>query len=326
VIHIRIRRKDGSILKDAPLEELGAMIVEPGVIAWLDVEAPSFDELHLLGGILGWSELTLEDLEHQGQRAKIERFDTYTVLVMHDIDFLPAPGKDPTPRLSTPEVDFIIGANYVASIHYHPLEHIGEMRTLDARLGDTLARGPDMLLYNLIDRIVDGYFPVLDDMHEAVEDLEQEIIANPKRSLLTRIFEMKHDSVLLRRVVSPQLEVFTLLMSESFGIVRQENVIYFRDVHDHLYRVFESTDTYRDLMSDTLSAYLSTVNNRLSEVMKTLTVISSVLLPLTLFSGMMGMNLNNVPPWNDVDFWLITLGMLGFSGAMLLYFRFKGWF
>ena len=211
-------------------------------------------------------------------------------------------------------------------MHYHPLEHIGEMRTLDARISDILERGTDMLLYHLIDRMVDGYFPVLDDMHEAVEDLEQNIINNPRRSLLTQIFDMKHDAVLLRRIISPQLEVFTLLMAQSFGIVRDENVIYFRDVHDHLFRVFESTDAYRDLMSDTLAAYLSVVNNKLSEVMKTLTVISSVLLPLTLFSGMMGMNLAGIPPWNSADFWYISVGMVVFGAAMLLYFHRKGWF
>ena len=321
MIHIRLRHPDGTVQRDAPLEDIVEMMRERGVIAWLDIESPSADELHLLGGILNWSELTLEDLERQGQRAKIERFDDYAVLVMHDIDF----EGDPK-RLTTPEVDFVIGKSYVASVHYHPLEHIGDMRTLDARIGDILARGTDMLLYNLIDRIVDGYFPVMDDMHDAVEDLEERIIDDPNRRLLARIFEMKHDGVMLRRIVSPQLEVFSLLMSPGFEIVREENAIYFRDVHDHLYRVFEAADTYRDLMSDALSAYLSNINNRLSEVMKTLTVISSVLLPLTLFSGMMGMNLNNVPPWSDGEFWAITAGMVVFSGAMLVYFRKRGWF
>jgi len=308
-------------LRNAPLEELSELLEQSGVVAWLDIESPTTDELHLLGGILNWTDLTLEDLERQGQRAKLEQFEGYSVLVMHDIDFEGKP-----PRLSTPEVDFVIGKSYVASVHYHPLEHIGEMRTLDARISDILERGTDMLLYHLIDRMVDGYFPVLDDMHEAVEDLEQNIINNPRRELLTQIFDMKHDAVLLRRIISPQLEVFTLLMAQSFGIVRDQNVIYFRDVHDHLFRVFESTDAYRDLMSDTLAAYLSVVNNKLSEVMKTLTVISSVLLPLTLFSGMMGMNLHNIPPWNAADFWYITAGMVVFAAAMLLYFRRKGWF
>lgn len=321
MIHIRLRHPDGSIVRDAPLEALGDLMGQPAVTAWLDIESPTVDELHLLGGVLNWSELTLEDLERQGQRAKIEMYDAYTLLVMHDIDF------DGNPkRLSTPEVDFVIGKSYVASVHYHPLEHIGEMRTLDARLSDILARGVDMLLYNLIDRIVDGYFPVLDDMHDAVEELEEAIIADPNRRLLARIFEMKHDAVTLRRIVSPQLEVFSLLMSPGFAIVRDENAMYYRDVHDHLYRVFEATDTYRDLMSDALSAYLSNVNNRLSEVMKTLTVLSSVLLPLTLFSGMMGMNLTSTPPWSSPEFWTITLGMLGFSGTMMLYFRKRGWF
>jgi magnesium transporter len=321
VIHLHVRRADGSIVRSAPLDRLEELVCEPGALAWLDVESPSPDELQLLARALDWSELTVEDVERQGQRAKIERYEGYTVLVMHDIDY----DGDPL-RLSTPEVDFVIAPNYVASVHYHPLDHVGELGRLDSQLQTVLGHGADMLLYRLIDGMVDGYFPVLADMHDAVENLEQAIVHDTSRQLLNRIFDMKHDAVTLRRVISPQLEVFTLLMSPDFDVVRAQNVIYFRDVHDHLFRVFEATDSYRDLMSDALGAYLSTVNNRLSEVMKTLTVVSSVLLPLSLFSGLMGMNLTATPPWSAPEFWAICAGMVGFSLAMLAYFRSKGWF
>ena len=321
MIHLHARRSDGTILHDTPLQQLATIIAEPGCVCWLDVESPVPEELQTLADALGWSELTVEDLEQQGQRAKIESYEGYTVLVMHDIEF----GGSPQ-RVSTPEVDFVIGSNYVASVHYHPLENIGAMHALDERSADVLARGADFLLYSLIDCLVDGYFPVMDDMNEAVEDLEQAIIQEPSAVLLARIFEMKRDSVVLRRIISPQLEVFALLMSPNFGIMREEHGIYFRDVHDHIFRVYEATDTYRDLMSDALAAYLSNVNNRLSEVMKRLTVISSVLLPLTLFSGLMGMNLTATPPWSAFEFWAIGAGMVGFSVLLLAYFKRQGWF
>jgi magnesium transporter len=166
---------------------------------------------------------------------------------------------------------------------------------------------------------------VLDAMHEAVDDLEDEIVANPAQSLMSRIFEMKRDAVSLRKIISPQLEVFSRLTSPGLGIIGEEHVVYFRDVHDHLIRVFEAMDSYRELMSGALDAYLSTVSNRMNEVMKRLTVMAALFLPITFFTGVFGMNLRETPIWHDPIFWLFLGGMAAASIGQFLYFRRKGW-
>src|SRR5205823_411168 len=185
-----------------------------------------------------------EEVTKQGQRAKLEPYAGYFYLVMHDLVYDQAEKS-----LDTPEVDLVVGEAYVVSVHPHPFPHVTEAREVSEHTEAVLGKGPDFLLYFLTDRLVDGYLPALDDMHEAVEDLEQQIVSNPTENLLPRIFAMKRDAIRLRKVVGPQLEVFARLTSPGFGVIDEKNSLYFRDVHDHLIRVYEAMDTYRELMS-----------------------------------------------------------------------------
>jgi magnesium transporter len=320
MIHIRIRKADGTMVRDLPPEELHGVVEDATSLIWLDLESPTEDELALIAGIVGWEHLTIEDLREQDQRAKIEPFNGYTVLVMNDLAF------EGTPlRLKTPEVDFVIGPNYVASVHYHACPYLEEARDGEQFVSAFLARGPDFLLYAMIDALVDGYEPVLDVMHEEVEAMEQAIIDDPQPALLSRIFELKRDAISLRRVISPQLEVFSRLTSPGYGIIGEEHLMYFRDVHDHLIRTFEAMDTLRELISGSLDVYLSNVSNRMNEVMKRLTVVAALFLPITFFTGLMGMNLRTSPPWSDVLFWIFIGGMFAVTATQFLYMRAKKW-
>lgn len=324
MIHARIRTASGEILRDPGSTDLHALLEDPGNLVWLDLESPTADELGLVAGILGWEQLTVEDLTGQGQRAKLERFDTYSYLVMHALSYeLPAGGGEN--KLTTPEIDFIIGNNYVASVHYVHLPHITESREVNEHSKALLGHGVDYILYVLTDRLVDSYFPVLDQMNDAVDLLEDSIVTSPSDKLMSRIFDMKRDAMVLRKVTSPQLEVFTRLTTPGYGVVSEANAIYFRDVHDHLIRVFESTDSYRELMSGALDAYLSTVSNRMNEVMKRLTVMAALFLPITFFTGVFGMNLREQPIWDDPIFWVFVGSMFGVSVFQWVYFRRKGW-
>lgn len=320
MIHTRAMSAGGLLIEDAPPEQLHALLEDRANTVWLDLESPTADELGVIAGIFGWDHLTVEDVAKQGQRAKLELNETYAFLVMH----VPAYTGSP-PRLSTIEVDFIIGPNYVATVHYDAVPHITNNRDLTHHLEAALKDGRDYLLYVLTDQLVDSYFPVLDAMHEAVEDLEDQILTNPSDSLMPRIFEMKRDAVVLRKVVSPQLEVFTRLTSPGYGIVADAMQRHFRDVHDHLIRVFEAMDSYRELMGSALDAHLSTVSNRMNEVMKRLTVMAALFLPITFITGVFGMNLRKVPLWEDNLFWLFLGTMLAMSVAQFWYFRRKNW-
>lgn len=158
-----------------------------------------------------------------------------------------------------------------------------------------MARGVDYLLYILLDTLVDRYFPALDALDEAIDELEDAIIADPTPEVLNTIFAMKRNIVQLRKVINPQLESFSRLTSESYGVVQADNLIYYRDVHDHLIRIFEVVDSHRDQMSSALDAYLSMTSNRMNEVMKRLTVVAAIFLPISFLTGVFGMNFGNQP-------------------------------
>ncbi|MGH2631973.1 MAG: magnesium transporter CorA family protein, partial [Tepidiformaceae bacterium] len=308
MIHARVRTADGGFLVDPPVDQLPGLLKDPATLSWLDLESPTEDELGLLSGILEWDPLTEEDLTSEDQRTKLERFDTYDVLVMHALQYVP-PDSSGVPRVNAPEVDFVIGKNYVTSVHYCPLPHMTETRETTNHYEKLLNDGPDYILYVLIDNLVDSYFPVVDAMQDAVDELEDEIVTNPSDKLLPIIFEMKRDAVRMRKAISPQLEVFARLTAPGYGVVSEEHVNYFRDVHDHLIRVFEASDSYRELMGGALDAYLSTVSNRMNDVMKRLTVVAALFLPITFLTGLLGMNLRSTPPWDDNFFWVFLAGM-----------------
>lgn len=324
MIHSRIKIATGDIRADPPPDELHQLLEDPANLIWIDLESPTAEELGLVGGILRWEHLTIEDLTRQGQRGKLERFDGYAFLVMHALEYAAAPG-DETPRLATPEIDFVVGSNYVASCHYVPQPHITQSREVNEHCAAMMSRGTDFILYTLTDRLVDSYFPVLDAMHDAVDELEDRILEDPNQQLMSRIFDMKRDAMVLRKATSPQLEVFSRLTAPGFGVVSEEHANYFRDVHDHLIRVFESTDSYRDLMGGALDAYLSTVSNRMNEVMKRLTVMAALFLPITFFTGVFGMNLRETPLWNDSLFWVFLGLMAAGSAVQFVYFKRKRW-
>ncbi|HLZ72301.1 MAG TPA: magnesium transporter CorA family protein [Dehalococcoidia bacterium] len=320
MIHVRARGSDGRVYIDLPIDSLHAMADDEHALVWLDLEAPTPDEIGLAGTIFGWVHLTVEDLVRQGQRAKLESFPGYSYLVMHALSYDAAGG-----RLATPELDFVIGRNYIASVHAQPLAQITQSREAQQRTEQMLGAGPDYLLYTLTDLLVDSYFPVMDQLDDALDGLQDQIVTKPTNAEMSRIFDMKRDAVLLRKVISPQLEIFSRLTSPDTGIVRPETAVYFRDVHDHVIRIFEVADGYRDLLAGALDAYLSTVSNLMNDVMKRLTVLTALFLPITAVSGLLGMNLRRSPPWTDSLFWVLVGVLLGLSAAQFVYMRRRGW-
>jgi magnesium transporter len=191
-----------------------------------------------------------------------------------------------------------------------------------------MARGADYLLYVLLDTLVDRYFPALDAFDEAIDGLEDAIIADPTPAVLNTIFAMKRNVVQLRKVINPQLESFSRLTSESYGVVQPDNLIYYRDVHDHLIRIFEVVDSYRDQMSSALDAYLSMTSNRMNEVMKRLTVVAAIFLPITFLTGVFGMNFGS-QPWVQKDpgwlFWASVAVMIAITVVQIVFYRRRRW-
>ena len=317
---VRARRSDQTFAFDLSLEAGLALLADPLALVWFDIDEESIEEIDSVAAALGLNHLTVEDLKHRGQRGKLEQFDGYSVLVMHGVGYDPA-----IPQLEEHELDAVIGPNWVLTGRDPHLVALQPGPDLDVRLPSMLKSDTGYLLYAIADRVVDSLFPVLDLMLDDVDDVEDRVILHPDTALLERIFAMKRNGVTLRKIVSPHLEIFTRFTSPAYGIVNGEHMIYFRDVHDHLIRIFEIVDSYRELMTGALEVHLSTVNNQLSDVMKRLTVLTAMFLPLTFITGAFGMTMVQSPVWTDPAFWIIGAGMIAIAAGQWVFFRFKKW-
>ncbi len=320
MLTIRARRSDGTLALGLSFEEGVALLGDQQALVWFDLDEESRDEVHAVGAALSLNHLTVEDFTHRRQRGKFEQFEGYSVLVMHAFAY-----ESGVPRLDEHELDVAVGRNWVLTGRDPRLAALVPGASLDAHLPSMLGATADFLLYAIADRVVDSMFPVLDEMLDDVDTLEGLIVGGDGPTLLERIFTMKRNGVVLRKLVAPHLEIFSRLASPAFGVARPEHVIYFRDVQDHLIRVHDIVDSYRELMAAALEVHLSTVNNRLNDVMKRLTVLTAMFLPLTFITGAFGMNMVESPVWSDPAFWIIGAGMGGVALGQWLFFKARGW-
>lgn len=323
MIHTRIHTGDGRKVIDPPPGDLARWREDPHARIWVDLESATPEELHLVAGVFGLMDLTVEDFLHQGQRAKLEPYDGYNVLIMHGMCFDSA-----TYEVELPEIDIVLGKTFLITSHEGAIPQVLRDPQGPEHACAVLGKSPTFALYGIADRLVDTYFPVLDSIDEAIDQLEERIFARPSPQVLEQIFTMKHSLGQLRKVISPQLEVFNRLIAREDEFIDPQYVVYFRDVYDHLVRTFEVIDSYRDLMSNAMDAYLSMVSNRQNEIMKRLTVFATIFLPITFITGLFGQNFGNMPQVvhdNGYFWWLALAGMLLLSTVQLFYYRRSGW-
>lgn len=323
MIHTRVHLSDGGSVVDPPLEDLEALRANPENVVWVDLQQATAEELRRVSGSFGLSSLTVEDLIAQGQRAKLEAFDDYDVLIMHGMAF-----DALTYDVQVPELDIVIGRNFLLTSHLDlaAIRHNHHGRPEHDCEG--LANGPALLLYRVVDRLVDSYYPVLDAIDDSIDALEVQVLTDPKPPALEAILRLRRSLSLLRKVVSPQLEIFNRLISREDEYVPRETAPYFRDVYDHLVRTFEVIDSYRDLMSGSMDAYLSTVSNRQNEVMKRLTLFTTIFMPITFLTGLFGQNFAHMPQVehdNGYFWWIAAAFMLLITTCQFIYYRVKGW-
>jgi magnesium transporter len=264
--------------------------------------------------------LVVEDIIDRNQRAKVE----YTDEVMHLVMFAALPDTE-LPELA--EIDIVLTPRCLVTSHpagWRPLE-----QGAAARLGAAhfLSKGADAALYAVLDAIVDGYFPVIDQLAETVDQLEDEAIQRADRSVVERLFAARRSLLLLRRAVSPEREVLNQLTNRDNPLIDAEALVYFRDVYDHLVRITDELDTHRELLSGALDAYLSTVNNTLSDVMKRLTAVTAVLAGVGAVAGIFGMSeaVNALDFREGAGFWLVTGLVVGVGAVITWYFRRIDW-
>jgi len=299
---------------------------DPGIVRWIDLEAQDADSLELLRSRFDFHPLAIEDCLHLDQRPKVEEFGAVVFVVTHGFLCPEAEVK----KLEPLELHSFLGPGYLVTVHQEPLPQ------LDAAWKRALAkpilgtRGADFLHYLVVDHLVDSNFPILDKFSEELETLEEAVLWTPSRAHLARIFALKHELAIMRRVLSPQRDVVLMLAKLDDEHVSPRNAAYYRDVYDHLVRISESIDSNRDLLGSTMDAYLSSVSNRTNEIMKYLTLMSALFLPLSFVVGFFGQNFDDMPGmpgWTHSHqlMWVMLVACLGIPTAMIGWFRYKKW-
>jgi magnesium transporter len=323
MLSIRIHTGDAKSLIDPPPADLARYRADPGAFIWVDLEEPTHEELAAVAPVFGILDLTVEDLLVQGQRAKLEAFDGYNVLIMHGMNFDPA-----TREVSTPEVDIVLGKNFLITGHPPSLRPIIHDPQGPGHACAQLGKSPTLLLYGIVDRLVDSYYPVLDTIDDAIESVEEQVLGGPTSDVLGHIFTLKHSLSTLRKVISPQLELFNRLIAREDDIIDHAYVVYFRDIYDHLVRSFEVVDSYRDLMSSSMDAYLSMVANRQNELIQRLTLFATIFMPITFLTGLFGQNFRDMPQVdhdNGYLWWYVLGFMVLLSVGQVFYYRRRHW-
>ncbi len=314
---------DGSTQSDGP--SLIPSLLEGGETFWADLEAPTDEDFAVLQNVFRFHPIAVEDASRPHQRPKVDEYDNYFFMTADEILLKPpsagATGSEETSNdVTRRQVAMFVGKNYLVTVHTVPVEAVRQLRELCDHSPRLLARGPDYLLYMLLDALVDRYFPILDQLEDRMDEIEDSIVATADPNILQTIFRYKRNLVILRRFSGPLREAIQTLTTRDFPNISATTLPYFRDVADHLFRIYEILDGYRDLTSNMLDAYLSQVSNQMNRVMQRLAIVGTVFLPITFLTGVFGMNFAN-QPWLKTDFWLWVAVMAVTAGTTLIWFH-----
>jgi magnesium transporter len=325
-----IKHGDGSVSTDSSEASLARALKDPKAVFWVDMDAPTDDELAVLDDVFGFHPLAIEDTISYQQRPKIESYNHigdvlsagYFYMVIHGPDL-----QQFKENVRTKELDIFVSERYLVTIHEEHMFSIENvMKRCSADPRRLLEQGIDMLLHGILDQIVDHYQPILDHLNESLEDLEDQAISSPDPKLLSVISKEKRDLLNLRRIIGPQREVIAQLSRGDVPFIRESSRVYFRDVQDHLFRALEMLELQRELVVSARDLYLSSVNNSLNNVMKTLTLITVVALPINMITGFYGMNFDYLPGrHNQFWFWLMLAMMLALVAGMIYVARRWRW-
>ncbi len=290
----------------------------PGATTWIDLTGASPEQVADVAKAVGLHPLIVEDILEGNQRAKIEVTDALIHIVIFAFTW-----SDHADRI---EIDIVLGKGFLLTVHGAEWDP----RTVPALrdgLAPVMARGPDHLLWALVDAIVDGYFPLLDLLGDSIEEIQERVIESPKPETLHKLFALKTELLIIRRAAAPIREIFNQLTNRDLALIDAEEILYFRDVYDHLIRLTDELDNYRELVSGTLDVYLSTVNNQLSLIMKRLTGVTVVLTGIAAIGGIFGMSEAGtaLSGKEASGFWLVTAGTIALAFFMAWVLRRINW-
>ncbi len=315
---------------DLELADLPPLLAQPQGLLWVDFsgEPLAVGEM-ILGDIFQFHPLAVDDALTETHVPKIDDWQEYLYVVLRAFTYLKENDKGEEETL-VPELDIFIGRQYVVTYHELPITAVDRVWTSCQRDKRLLNNGPDHLLYRLTDEIINDAITVVEQIEDTLDEIEDVIFANPSPQMAERIFHLKRNVLRLRRVVTPQREVLNKLARDDYAIIDPRDRIYFRDGYDHLMRLVELIDNLRDLTTGVLDTYLSVVNNNMNNIMKTLTIFTTLFLPLTFITGFFGMNFFSttidthlLSGW--ASFALAMGSMLAVPIIMLWWMRYRRW-
>jgi|YelNatPaOPRAMG01_1025707.scaffolds.fasta_scaffold00053_5 magnesium transporter len=295
---------------------------ESSTVTWIHVNGlQDTGSLEDLGACFHLHPLVLEDILNTDQRPKLDDYGDYLFIVLKMLQV------QEEGSVAAEQISLIVGNNYVISLHESDQDTFGIIRErLKAGKGRIRKSGADYLAYALLDLIVDQYFVILEDQGEFIEEMETEVVSTPTPATLSQIHRMKRAMIMLRKSVWPLREVISRLERSESPLIKEPTLLYFKDVYDHVIQVIDNIETYRDILSGMLDIYLSSVSNRLNEVMKVLTIIATIFIPLTFIAGVYGMNFKYMPELEWQYGYFVTLGiMITVALFMLHFFKRRGW-
>jgi magnesium transporter len=303
--------------------DLPELLKDKSLTIWVDMDNPPEEEDKVLQDVFGLHPLVVEDCRAERHHPKIEEFPGYLYFIMHGVR-----ADTSAERFNTIELDAVLGQNYVLTYHIDTFRSINIVKQRVRNSPLTCQRGPTFLLHQILDQIVDFYSPVLDDFDERIANLEDNIFSlkTPDNSILEEIMSLKRSVLRLRRISSKQLDILYRMSHGQYALIDESALPFFRDIYDHLVRVTDLAENYRDLIGGALDAYLSVISNRMNEIMKVLTIFSAVMLPLTFIAGVYGMNFDEIPELHTkYGYFVVWFVMITIATGMLTFFWRRGW-
>lgn len=312
---------------DIPILDYAAMLDDPKALLWVDFDGEPVESAQpILTDIFHFHPLAVDDALEETHTPKVDDWGSYIYIVLNAMTFNAGDGLS----LTTRELDIFLGKNYVVTHHDEPLSFIEKARTAFFRDRRYTSHGPDHLLYKLIDDLVGEYMPMVEDIDDQIDRVEDEVLTKAASDTLERIFTLKRIVLAMRRILGPQREVLNKLARDDFEVIDPHDRVFFRDIYDHLVRLHDVNESMRDLISGALDTYLSVINNRMNDVMKTLTIITTLFMPISFLTGFFGMNffepVAGLTMWtNRLAFGLAMTIFIGTPVVMFVWMRRRTW-
>jgi magnesium transporter len=322
VFRIIATRGPDEIVVDAPAERLPALLAEPQTFVWVALSAPTTPEDQaIVRDVFKFHPLTIEDCFETRTHPKIEEFPGYLYMITHGLR-----AGSTAEDVQAVELDAFLGPRFIVTHNSQASRSVAAVTESVLKSGLPLRRGPVGLLYALLDRQVEGLEEVLDDIEQRIEVLEDAVFEKPANTPIATLLSLKRSILKLRRWMSKQRDVMLRLGRREFALIPDTDSMMFRDVYDHLVRINDLLENFREMLTSIQEAHLSVTSNRLNEIMKFLTIFSAMLMPLTVIGGIYGMNFHHMPELEWRWGYPAVIGlMVVIEGAVLLYFRRRGW-